>query len=100
MAASTTKRDYYEVLGVAREGTAVDLKTAYQKLARYDRFGHGGNPFEGFGGFSSSNLNEVLGEIFGDIFGATRSRRGGRTRGADLRYNLCLLYTSPSPRDS
>src|SRR5512133_3081844 len=33
MAASATKRDYYEVLGVARERTAVELKTAYRKLA-------------------------------------------------------------------
>ncbi|HZX42249.1 MAG TPA: DnaJ domain-containing protein, partial [Myxococcaceae bacterium] len=123
MASTASKRDYYEVLGVARECTAAELKTAYRKLAlqyhpdrnpgdhqaedrfkeaseayevlsdpekrtRYDRFGHGGSPFEGFGGFNPSNLNDVLGEIFGDIFGATRSRRGGRSRGADLRYNL------------
>ena len=127
MAASATKRDYYEVLGVARECTAVELKTAYRKLAlqfhpdrnpgdhqaeerfkeaseayevlsdpekraRYDRFGHGGSPFEGFGGFNPSNLNDVLGEIFGDIFGSTRSRRGGRSRGADLRYNLEVSF--------
>jgi len=31
MAASTTKRDYYEVLGVARECTAVELKSGGQK---------------------------------------------------------------------
>ena len=127
MPASATKRDYYEVLGVARECTAVELKSAYRKLAlqyhpdrnpgdhqaeerfkeaseayevlsdpekraRYDRFGHGGNVFEGFSGFNPSNLNDVLGEIFGDIFGATRSRRGGRSRGADLRYNLEVTF--------
>src|SRR5499433_4590102 len=33
MAASPTKRDHYEVLGVTRECTAVELKTAYRKLA-------------------------------------------------------------------
>jgi molecular chaperone DnaJ len=127
MAASASKRDYNEVLGVARECTAVELKTAYRRLAlqyhpdrnpgdkqaeerfkeaseayevlsdpekraRYDRFGHGGSPFEGFGGFNPSNLNDVLGEIFGDIFGATRARRGCRSRGADLRYNLEVSF--------
>lgn len=29
----TDKRDYYEVLGVARDASAADLKTAYRKLA-------------------------------------------------------------------
>ena len=33
MAASATKRDYYEILGVARECTAAELKSAYRKLA-------------------------------------------------------------------
>src|SRR5215470_5012068 len=127
MAATASKRDYYEVLGVARECTAVELKSAYRKLAlqyhpdrnpgdhqaedrfkeaseayevlsdpekraRYDRFGHAGNAFEGFGGFNPSNLNDVLSEIFGDIFGAGRGRRGGRSRGADLRYNLEVSF--------
>jgi len=30
---ATTKRDYYEVLGVGREATEKDLKRAYRKLA-------------------------------------------------------------------
>jgi molecular chaperone DnaJ len=124
-AAAARKRDYYEVLGVARHATAQDLKSAYRKLAmqyhpdrnsgdkaaeerfkeaseayevlsdpekrgRYDRFGHAAVPFD-FGGFNSSGINEVLSEIFGDIFGG-RSRRGGRARGADLRYNLELTF--------
>src|SRR5919106_129356 len=62
-----------------------------EKRARYDRFGHAqGFNFEG--GFSSATINDIFGEIFGDIFGAGRARRGGRARGADLRYNLDVSF--------
>src|SRR5262244_1876678 len=63
------------------------------KRAAYDRFGHaafeqggmgGGHP-GGFGaGFASS-----FSDIFEDLFGMGGQRgRGGRERGADLRYNM------------
>jgi molecular chaperone DnaJ len=126
MPAAAQKRDYYEVLGVSRDCTPQDLKSAYRKIAlkyhpdrnpgdhaaedkfkeaseayevlsdpekraRYDRFGHAqGFNFEG--GFSSASINDIFGEIFGDIFGAGRARRGGRARGADLRYNLDVSF--------
>jgi molecular chaperone DnaJ len=32
--ATTTKQDYYEILGVARKATAKDIRTAFRKLAR------------------------------------------------------------------
>jgi molecular chaperone DnaJ len=63
------------------------------KRAKYDRFGHqapggfGPSPFDA--GFSG-NINDIFGDIFGEIFGGQRARgqRGGKSRGADLRYNL------------
>ncbi|MBI3701378.1 MAG: molecular chaperone DnaJ [Afipia sp.] len=65
-----------------------------QKRAAYDRFGHaafeqgsgGMGGGHGFGsGFASS-----FSDIFEDLFGmaAGRGGRGGRERGADLRYNM------------
>src|SRR2546422_2953198 len=62
------------------------------KRAAYDRFGHaafeqgmGGGGGPGFGaGFASS-----FSDIFEDLFGMAGQRgRGGRERGADLRYNM------------
>src|SRR5262249_2560147 len=32
--ATTTKQDYYELLGVARKASAKDIRTAFRKLAR------------------------------------------------------------------
>lgn len=61
-----------------------------QKRAAYDRYGHaafeqGNGAAHGFGaGFASS-----FSDIFEDLFGmSTRGGRGGRERGADLRYNM------------
>jgi curved DNA-binding protein CbpA len=32
--ATTTKQDYYELLGVSRKASAKDIRTAFRKLAR------------------------------------------------------------------
>ncbi len=61
------------------------------KRAAYDRYGHaafeqggGGGHGHGFGaGFASS-----FSDIFEDLFGMSGRARGGRERGADLRYNM------------
>ena len=123
----TSKRDYYEVLGVQRGVDAQTLKSAFRKVAlqyhpdrnpgdtsaedkfkeateayevlgdperraRYDRFGHAGDPFGGAGGFQGVNINDIFGDLFGEIFGGARGGRSARGRGADLRYNLEITF--------
>jgi molecular chaperone DnaJ len=119
------KRDYYEILGVARTATEAEMKASYRKLAMkwhpdrnpgdkdceahfkeineaydvlkddqkraaYDRFGHaafeqgGSGQGPGFGADFASTFSD----IFEDLFSGGRRSRGGRERGADLRYNM------------
>lgn len=66
-----------------------------QKRAQYDQFGHAafgeGGPFAG--GFDfTAGFEDVFGDIFGEFFGGGTTRRRGRARGEDLRYNLTLTF--------
>ena len=66
------------------------------KRARYDRFGHAG--VAGAAGAAGAGFNpdifadfsDILGDFFG--FGGGGSRRGGPSRGADLRYDLEISF--------
>jgi molecular chaperone DnaJ len=76
---------------------AYAVLTDPQKRAAYDRYGHAGLGGAGGSGFDPSmaaDFSDVLGDIFGfgDFFGG--GRRGGNRvqRGADLRYDLELLF--------
>ena len=66
-----------------------------EKRARYDRFGHAGvagAAGQGFGGFNPDifgDFSDILGDFFG--FGGGR-RRGGPSRGSDLRYDIELTF--------
>jgi molecular chaperone DnaJ len=129
-----SRRDYYEVLGIARDAGESDIKKAYRKLAlqyhpdrnpgdqaaeerfkeaaeaysvlgdpekrgRYDRFGHAGVTGAGPGGGPGFNpdifadFSDILGDFFGfgGGFGGSR-RRGGPTRGTDLRFDLEIPF--------
>src|ERR1700748_2830055 len=63
------------------------------KRAAYDRFGHaafeqGGGMGAGHPGFGAGFASSFS-DIFEDLFGMANQRaRGGRERGADLRYNM------------
>jgi molecular chaperone DnaJ len=121
-----SQRDYYEILGCARDAAETDIKSAYRRLAlkfhpdrnpgdaaaeekfkeaaeaysvlgdgekraRYDRFGHAGVQGAGPGGPGVnpdifSDFSDILGDFFG--FGGGGGRRGGPSRGSDLRFDL------------
>lgn len=66
-----------------------------QKRARYDQFGHAGvtgaSGRPDFDPTIFSDFGDIFGG-FGDLFGGGKRRRGGPTRGSDLRYDLSISF--------
>lgn len=70
---------------------AYDCLKDDQKRAAYDRFGHAAFEHGGMGGQGpgfGADFASTFSDIFEDLFSGGRRGRGGRERGADLRYNM------------
>ena len=76
---------------------AYEVLSDAQKKQIYDSYGHAGLKNQGFSGFSGVGVEDIFssfGDIFGDLFGfgGGRARRGGISRGADLRYDMNITF--------
>ena len=76
------KRDYYDVLGINKNSTADQIKSAYRKLAvKY-------HPDKNKGDKGAEEKFKEASEAYHVLSNSERKQ------------NYCLLYTSPSPRDA
>ena len=86
------KRDYYDVLGVSKNASPEDLKSAYRKLAvKY-------HPDKNPGDTKAEDKFKEASEAYG-ILSDKEKKQNYDNFGHAAFENGCLLYTSPSPRD-
>ena len=78
-----TKRDYYEVLEISKDATQSDIKKSFRSLAR--KYHPDKNPDDP----SAENKFKEIQEAYAILSNVDERRK----------YDTCLLYTSPSPRD-
>lgn len=76
---------------------AYDVLGDKSKRQDYDRYGHQGNPFQGFGGGQSAGFGDFggFGDIFSQFFGGGQRQRQNPTgpqRGADLERTMTIDF--------
>ena len=77
------KEDYYDILGISRGASASEIKKAYRKMAiKYHPDKNPGDKSAEANFKKAAEAYEILGNP-----------------GNKSKYDDCLLYTSPSPRD-
>lgn len=114
-----TKRDYYEILGLSRSATDLEIKRAFRAQARQyhpdvnkspdaeTRFKEINEAYEilsdpqkraaydryGQRGGGEAFTDFGFADIFESFFGARRPSSNGPQRGADLRYDMRISFT-------
>src|SRR5579859_2907911 len=93
MSPMATKKDYYDILGVARDAAPDDVKRAYRKAAAANHPDRNPGDQEAVERFKDvGDVFSAFGDLFEGFFGPQAGRGGGRrvTRGESLRCSIEL----------